>query len=279
MEKIDHLNVLIIDDCVESQKLLRTILQKRGFNQFQHACDGLEALDILNQNSQIGVDVDLILSDWRMPGMDGHNLLVKLKQGPHAHIPFIMTSVVDSPQEVYKVIQSGVSNYIIKPIEPQTLYRKIENVLNISNNSKDRARIRAKSNKGLAIHWSQIKHEIGHRVIDFQHQRIVDALHELNQPCDNRDEITNIFNRIKRCVLQHFEYEELQLRKINTGISEHLESHQTFLALLEEATQQHLSKRIRTDKRLLLHLSYWFADHIVEEDQGDLLLLPRKKTN
>mgnify|MGYP003963316213 CR=1 FL=1 len=277
MESIDHLNVLIIDDCVESQNLIRTFLKKRGFNKFQHANDGLEALHILKDNHHNGVDVDLILSDWQMPGLDGHNLLLKLKEGPHADLPFIMTSVVDSPQEVYKVIQSGVSHYIIKPIKQQTLYNKVERVLKLPHGSTNH--IRKKSNLGLAVHWNQLKHELGHKVIDFQHQRIIDALHELNQPCENRDEITEIFNRIKRCVLQHFEYEELQLRKLKIDIKAHLKSHQTFLALLEEATMQHIQKNPSLDLKLRLHLSYWFTDHVVEEDQRDLLLMIRNKVN
>ncbi|WP_442588415.1 hybrid sensor histidine kinase/response regulator transcription factor [Pedobacter sp. AW31-3R] len=73
---------------------------------------------------------DIILSDIMMPDMDGFRMLQELKQEREtSHIPMIFLTAKDSERDKERGYELGVDSYLTKPISPQLLYRRIENLL------------------------------------------------------------------------------------------------------------------------------------------------------
>lgn len=99
---------------VEDEKLLRhsiiTTLKQNGFEDILDAEDGLHAIQVINQNK-----VDLIISDIRMPRMDGIELL-KYIRNHFGDIIFIVLSGYDLFEYAQKAIKLGAFSYLLKPV-------------------------------------------------------------------------------------------------------------------------------------------------------------------
>ena len=109
--------VLLVDDEKWVRKALRWTINKLELPiQIVHeSANGLEALDWINEN-----DVDLILTDIRMPVMDGLTFVKELNQLDR-DLDCIVISVHDEFQFVQKALRSGVTDYLLKPIEEEEL--------------------------------------------------------------------------------------------------------------------------------------------------------------
>ena len=74
--------------------------------------------------------LDLIISDYNMPEMDGLELLRAVRGHPMARkVPFILVTGRGDRELVVKAAEAGVNNYVIKPFTPQILRDKIEQVM------------------------------------------------------------------------------------------------------------------------------------------------------
>jgi len=96
----------------------------------RQAASGPEALDIL----AMGEGCELIVSDIRMPEMDGRELLVRLRADPAtATIPVIMVTNVADRDTVVEMIGQGVRDYIVKPFKAATVLSRVRAALADSN--------------------------------------------------------------------------------------------------------------------------------------------------
>jgi CheY-like chemotaxis protein len=101
--------ILIVDDDVAAQELLRRFLQREGF-QTVSATSGGQALKLARDVRPIAITLDVM-----MPGMDGWTVLTTLKTDPEtASIPVIMVSIVDDKNLGYSL---GAADYLTKPID------------------------------------------------------------------------------------------------------------------------------------------------------------------
>jgi len=119
--------VIVIDDAPVVREVIAKNLHKIGFeedNVFQ-ASDGLEGINMLRAEQ-----VDLIISDWNMPNMDGLELLKTIKGYPElASIPFIMITSESEKEKVDEAFKAGVNQYIFKPFKPDYFSEKIQQTL------------------------------------------------------------------------------------------------------------------------------------------------------
>lgn len=114
--------ILVADDDPHIQEVLEVRLASAGYEVIL-AADGQEALDILARTS-----VDLVISDIRMPGMDGLQLQAHLeKTAPK--LPIIFLTAFGSIQDAVKAIKSGAVDYLTKPFEGRELLDKVSTVL------------------------------------------------------------------------------------------------------------------------------------------------------
>ena len=120
-----NMNILVVDDYKTMLGILRNLLRQLNFSNIEEASDGAAALKKLRHCS-----IDLIISDWNMEPMTGIELLREVRgDGKLKHIPFIMITAESKAENVIAAKEAGVSNYIVKPFNAETLKSKMASVL------------------------------------------------------------------------------------------------------------------------------------------------------
>ena len=120
--------MLVVDD----QKINRDILHKIFASEFTvlEASGGQEALDVLNGPNGT---VDVILLDMFMPGMDGEAFLKIKQDDPRLEqIPVIIVTAEDSAERQINMLAMGAYDYIVKPLIPEVIRRRVYNVMESS---------------------------------------------------------------------------------------------------------------------------------------------------
>jgi len=116
--------VLVVDDYNTMVRIIRNLLRQLGFENVDDASDGASALAKMRARKY-----GLVISDWNMEPMTGHDLLREVRADPAlAATPFIMVTAESKTENVIAAKKAGVSNYIVKPFNAQTLRNKIEAV-------------------------------------------------------------------------------------------------------------------------------------------------------
>jgi len=116
--------VLVVDDYKTMVRIIRNLLTQLGFEDIDEAADGTEALAKLKERKY-----GLVISDWNMQPMTGYDLLKNVRSDESLQtIPFIMVTAEAKTENVIAAKKAGVSNYIVKPFNAQTLKGKIETV-------------------------------------------------------------------------------------------------------------------------------------------------------
>ena len=115
------MTVLIVDDEESQRKSIETFLKKRNYNVLS-ASNGDEAFRIAEEEI-----VDLILSDLRMPGIDGIELLKKVKQY-NPQIDFVIMTAYGSIDDAVSIMKSGAYDYLTKPIDLDELESLIKRI-------------------------------------------------------------------------------------------------------------------------------------------------------
>jgi two-component system chemotaxis response regulator CheY len=121
--------VLVVDDVPSALKVIARLLNKLGVKNVVEVANGEAAIQRLMQR-----DVNLIISDWNMPDMDGLQLLSIIRKEPATMtIPFILITSSADRDEVVHAYKSGISDYIVKPFNGDTLSKKLTAVLSTIN--------------------------------------------------------------------------------------------------------------------------------------------------
>jgi two-component system, chemotaxis family, chemotaxis protein CheY len=124
MKMDTSINILIVDDLKSMRRIIIGALNQLGFNNLFEAEDGEAALKELRKEK-----IGLIVSDWYMPNMTGLELLKAVRADDNFKgIPFLMVTTDSKKENVIQAVQSGVSNYIIKPFTPETFNAKLEKI-------------------------------------------------------------------------------------------------------------------------------------------------------
>ena len=120
-----NMNVLIVDDYKTMLRIIRNLLKQLGFMNVEEASDGAQALQMLRAGN-----FGLVISDWNMEPMTGLELLRQVRADPRLKaLPFIMVTAESKSENVIAAKEAGVSNYIVKPFNAETLKGKIVSVI------------------------------------------------------------------------------------------------------------------------------------------------------
>lgn len=120
-----NMKVLIVDDYKTMLRIVRNILRQLNFSNVDEAMDGSEALEMLRSE-----DYGLVISDWNMEPMTGIELLREVRSDDRLKsLPFIMVTAESKTDNVRIAAEAGVSNYIVKPFNAETLKSKLTSVL------------------------------------------------------------------------------------------------------------------------------------------------------
>lgn len=117
---------LIIDDSRTAREALRRALVAADlFDQVLEAGDGAEALEILAEEADRGLDV--VLCDLLMPGVDGFELLARLQADPRlADVPVIVLTGEEELETKVQALESGASDYLTKPFADAELVARVK---------------------------------------------------------------------------------------------------------------------------------------------------------
>ena len=120
-----NMNILIVDDYKTMLRIIRNLLRQLGFVNIEEATDGSMALQMLR-----GGSFGLVISDWNMEPMTGLQLLREVRADAKLKpTPFIMVTAESKSENVIAAKEAGVSNYIVKPFNAETLQAKMVSVL------------------------------------------------------------------------------------------------------------------------------------------------------
>ncbi|MEQ1788991.1 MAG: response regulator [Rickettsiales bacterium] len=119
------MRILVVDDYSTMRRIIKNLLKQLGFDNVEEASDGGDAFKKVQEKP-----AGLIISDWNMEPMTGMELLKLVRA--HATLkntPFIMVTAESKPENVIAAKQAGVSNYIVKPFNAETLKTKMTSVI------------------------------------------------------------------------------------------------------------------------------------------------------
>ncbi|MBZ0180530.1 MAG: sigma-54 dependent transcriptional regulator [Melioribacteraceae bacterium] len=118
---MNNLSILIIDDEQSQLDSLKRFLSKRG-NEIFTASDGISGVEIIRKNH-----IDLVISDFRMPGMNGLEVLKETKE-INPKIDFVMVTAFGNVDEAVEIMKSGAYDYLTKPIELDELENLVKRI-------------------------------------------------------------------------------------------------------------------------------------------------------
>ncbi|MCM2455216.1 PleD family two-component system response regulator [Rhizobium sp. CG4] len=137
--------ILVVDDIPANVKLLEARLLAEYFDVLT-AEDGFKALEICN-NTQ----VDIVLLDIMMPGMDGFEVCERLKSNPRTmHIPVVMVTALDQPSDRVRGLKAGADDFLTKPVNDLQLVSRVKSLVRLKTMS-DELRMRAETARAIGI--------------------------------------------------------------------------------------------------------------------------------
>lgn len=127
--------ILLVDDDPKFQKLMLRVLEKHGF--VVTACnDGIEAKAIIEESA-----AELVISDYKMPNMDGVELLKALRADGR-DIPFILITAYGSIDSTMAAIKLGTVEYLTKPFDPVEIVLAAQKALNMGHLNRELSELR-----------------------------------------------------------------------------------------------------------------------------------------
>ena len=114
--------ILVVDDDLDHLHVVAAILEESGF-EVERASDAEEALSRIH-----GFQPALVLTDLRLPGMDGVQLLERVREGMEGVEVIVMTGYEDMTSAI-GAMRAGAFDYVVKPMEVSTLQNLVERCL------------------------------------------------------------------------------------------------------------------------------------------------------
>lgn len=116
--------VLIIDDDKIIRSIVSTALEKNGFSALS-AANGPDGLEVAQNDNP-----DAIILDRVMPGMDGNEVLQKLKENPKTkNIPVMILTGRSSGLDISSSMQLGALDYVVKPFDEENFVIRVKNLV------------------------------------------------------------------------------------------------------------------------------------------------------
>lgn len=114
------MNILLVEDNATLRQMICSLLQHSGHSIIQ-AGDGQQAWDLLQQEP-----VQLVLTDWMMPRMDGAELIRRIRAAEmKPYIYIIMLTAKGQPQEIVEGLEAGADDYLVKPFNLKELQARV----------------------------------------------------------------------------------------------------------------------------------------------------------
>ena len=120
------MKLLVVDDSSTMRRIIKNTLARLNHKDILEGEDGVQGWAVLDENP----DVEMLITDWNMPEMNGLELVKKVRgSGMFNDLPIIMVTTEGGKTEVITALKAGVNNYIVKPFTPQVLKEKLSAVM------------------------------------------------------------------------------------------------------------------------------------------------------
>lgn len=118
--------VLVVDDILANVRLLEAKLTSEYF-EVETASNGLDALEAIGSFKP-----DIVLLDVMMPGIDGIEVCRRIKSNPETqHIPVIMVTALDQPEDRVQGLEAGADDFITKPVADAALFCRLKSLVRL----------------------------------------------------------------------------------------------------------------------------------------------------
>lgn len=126
-------NLVYVEDNHANQRLMRSIIHAHTHYHLSIASNGQEGLQLIKDQKP-----DLVMLDLKLPGMDGFEILRKMKQSPEMRDIPVMAITADALENnAEEALQAGFDDFCTKPARPGILVKKIQSLL--KNNDQQQA--------------------------------------------------------------------------------------------------------------------------------------------
>lgn len=135
MTKKIHEPLLVVEDSNEDFQMLQRLMRRMCVQNPIHRCaNGDEVLEFLCQlgsealrNSKVALRPSVILLDLNLPGIDGRDILDRIKQDKSfKEIPIVVFTTSSNPKDIELCYQKGANGYLVKPMDAQELKKTIQ---------------------------------------------------------------------------------------------------------------------------------------------------------
>jgi two-component system chemotaxis response regulator CheY len=116
--------ILIVDDSESIREVLIDSLESAGY-QIMVACDGIDALNYFD-----GRTIDLLLTDYHMPNLNGLNLIAKVRQSEmYKFLPILVLTTENQIEMIKEARDLGATGWIMKPFNTEKLLQTLRKVI------------------------------------------------------------------------------------------------------------------------------------------------------
>ncbi len=117
--------ILFVEDSPTMRRIIANSLKRLGYTDIIEAEHGVDALEKIE-----GKTIDLLVTDWNMPEMNGAELVKSIRAMPeYETLPIVMITTRGMKDDVMTAMKLGVNGYVIKPFTPEILRAKLEAIL------------------------------------------------------------------------------------------------------------------------------------------------------
>ncbi len=161
--KLDSLDVLIVDDDEILLETAKDTMESLGLN-VSIESDSLKAIDCIKKRHEENNDYDVLIVDYKMPNVDGIEMIRRIRKDLGIEIPILLISAYDWTEIEKKAIDAGATGFINKPLFPSTIYDKLiellgkeKNDIEPENDYSDLAGLNVLIAEDYDINWEIIK--------------------------------------------------------------------------------------------------------------------------
>lgn len=125
MKNANIKTILVVDDSIVMRNIVKNTFSMLNIPcRYLEAEDGVRAYHLLQKNN-----INLILLDWNMPQMDGMEFLKKIRATKeYENLPVVMVTSESARYDIVEALQTGATDYIVKPISEKILLKKLHNI-------------------------------------------------------------------------------------------------------------------------------------------------------
>lgn len=134
--------ILVIDDEVDMLMLLRMIIEDNTNYEVETTNSPTEGIKLLKEE-----DFDLVITDLKMPGMDGMELFDEFRD-IKPEIPVIIITAYGSPETASEALQRGVTDFIAKPFRKDSILFTMKRVLELAEMRKENVELKKRLDEG-----------------------------------------------------------------------------------------------------------------------------------